>query len=366
MRRYVVTSGIAVVVFGVLALPQMQSQVRNSSSPVAPAPVPSQITGDDVVTQKGGDLDNLRSALRAAHDAERQTLSGAGEFSRLQCLTALAQSQSDIEQSSRELEEQANDLAAQEPNIMVLTDSSGWLGVDIGEVTAEKARSLKLSSPRGALVNDVEPDSPASKAGLQAGDVILEFEHQPVEGTVQFRRLVRETPPGRTIPLTVWRDGRLQALSIEVGDRGRALESNLRAFGPRDFAMPNFDSHDFQFDMPEMFSGITPALGISAEDLSGQLGAYFGAPDGEGVLVREVRAGSPAEKAGLQTGDVITRLDNAPVRSVAGLREQLHARREQKSVTLATLRKGAPLTVTVTLDHPRHAEPTHLSQSMAL
>ena len=79
------------------------------------------------------------------------------------------------------------------------------MGVEIGEVTAEKAKDLRLSEVRGVEVIDVQPDSPAAKAGLKEHDVITRYDGQAVEGTVQFRRLVRETPAGRNISLTVSR-----------------------------------------------------------------------------------------------------------------------------------------------------------------
>jgi len=87
---------------------------------------------------------------------------------------------------------------------------SGWLGVGVDEVTAERAKELKLPAERGVLVTEVQADSPAAKAGLKVNDVITEFNGQRVEGTAQLRRLIRETPSGRTVQLTIWREGRTQ------------------------------------------------------------------------------------------------------------------------------------------------------------
>lgn len=241
-------------------------------------------------------------------------------------------------------------------NVFMLQDNdAGWLGVDIEEVTAEKAKNLKLTAVRGVIVGDVEADSPAAKAGLKQNDVILEYDGQAVEGTVQFRRLVRETPPGRTVNLQISRDGATQNVSVQLADRNAYYEKRMRGAMPEfgksfSFQVPNFEVHS-----PEMFTlmGIPgPTLGIEAEDLSGQLGAYFGAPNDAGVLVRSVRAGTPAQKAGLKAGDVIVKLDGTAVKSVTGLREQLREKREQKSVKLGVLRKGSQLEVTVQLEHP--------------
>ena len=93
----------------------------------------------------------------------------------------------------------------------------GWLGVTIAEVTADKAKELKLPAARGVILSSLEADGPAAKAGLKANDVITEFNGQRVEGTLQFRRLIRETPGGRTVQLTFWRDGRAQSVSVELG-----------------------------------------------------------------------------------------------------------------------------------------------------
>jgi serine protease Do len=97
--------------------------------------------------------------------------------------------------------------------------------------------------------------------------------------------------------------------------------------------------------------GGRPRLGIDAEDLNGQLGAFFGVPDGEGILVREVNSGSPAEKAGVKAGDVITSLNGERIRSVGELREKLSGKRDEKdrTVKLGVLRNKSAMTLTVEL-----------------
>ena len=228
----------------------------------------------------------------------------------------------------------------------------GWLGVTIAEVTAEKAKELKLPAERGVILTEVEPDSPAAKAGLKANDVVTEYNGERVEGTAQFGRLVRETPAGRTVQLTIWRDARAQNVSVQLGNFREHFESHFRVMKPKDF--------DFHFEMPEIdgkfFASRTPMLGISAEDLSGQLGSYFGAPDGEGILVREVRPSSPAEKAGLKAGDVITKVEGERVRNVGELREKLREKRDKKSVALTVLRRGTEMPLNVEVEQPQAPE----------
>jgi serine protease Do len=226
----------------------------------------------------------------------------------------------------------------------------GWLGVSIAEVTADKAKELKLPAVRGVILTEVEANSPAAKAGLKANDVVSEFNGQHVEGTVQFRRLVRETPPGRTAQLTIWRDGRAQSISVELSSFRDHLGSRVRVFGPKGF--------DFHFEMPDIDKDFLalrrPTLGIDAEDLSGQLGSYFGAPEGEGVLVREVKPGTPAEKAGLKAGDVIIKIDGERVRTVSDLREKLREKRDKKTVSV--VRKGAEMSLDVEIEQPKPLE----------
>src|SRR5713226_8172783 len=163
-----------------------------------------------------------------------------------------------------------------ETQFLYAEDDQGWLGIGIDEVTADKAKELKLSAERGVLMTEVEADSPAAKAGLKANDVITEYNGQRVEGTAQFRRLVRETPAGRPAQITVWRDGRAQSLTAQLGDMSEHIRTRVHAITPKDF--------NFRFEMPQInvfgMSSSRPMLGIGAEDLSGQLGSYFGAPDG--------------------------------------------------------------------------------------
>lgn len=270
---------------------------------------------------------------------------------------------------SRQVQEKAGEIITQVPGMfMGSSEDGGWLGIEIGEVTPEQARDLKLSSARGVVVMDVEPESPAAKAGLKEKDVITQYDGQMVEGTVQFRRLVRETPPGRTVALMVSREGTNQNISVELGDRSayfeKKMKGKMRDFGSMNFPpMPDFSTPGVPV-MPDGHShGVmdwrTPVLGINAEDLTPQLGAYFGAPDDGGVLVREVRAGAPAEKAGLKAGDVITKMDGKPVHSLGDLRAELREKGAEKSVTLGILRKGSEMSVPVAIELPRPPESMH-------
>jgi C-terminal processing protease CtpA/Prc len=248
-------------------------------------------------------------------------------------------------------------IATDDLNISIGDDGSSWLGVETHEVTADKAKELKLSAERGVVLGKIVPDSPAAKAGLKENDVVTEINGQRVEGAAQFRRMIHEIPAGRTIQLTMWRDGRTQTVSATL-----AKSEERRHVMTRVAPMPG----TFAFRMPEMpeippmewsgnmvFGG-QPRLGIDAEDLNGQLGAFFGAPDGEGILVREVNSGSPAEKAGVKAGDVITSINGERIRTVGELREKLSGKRDEKdrTVKLGVLRNKNEISLSAELPAP--------------
>jgi membrane-associated protease RseP (regulator of RpoE activity) len=252
--------------------------------------------------------------------------------------------------------------------ILISTDEEGgpsFLGIEAREVTPENVKQFKLQAERGVVVGRVAPDSPASKAGLKETDVITEVDGQRVEGATQFRRMIREIPAGRTVQLTVWRDGRAQNLSAKL-DQAEELHRVLSGTLPGSFAfrMPDVEVPEMPelHEAPEgpdgpivalgdggelVIPSLHPRLGIDAEDLSGQLGNFFGAPDGEGVLVRSVSAGSAAEKGGLKAGDVITKFDGERIRSLGELREKLAAKSD--TATLTVTRNKSEMTLSVAL-----------------
>ena len=254
-------------------------------------------------------------------------------------------------------------LLDDEADVQSFTGGNGsWLGVGVTEVSQEKMKALKLAEERGALLGKIVPDSPAAKAGLKENDVVLEINGQRVEGTEQFRRMIREIPAGRTANLTIWRDGRSQSVKVTLA---KPEANNLKVF-------PG-NPQSFSFKMPQLpampdLSGLNhlrtfalvspdhPVLGIDAESVEGDFGRYFGALDGEGVLVRSVFGDSPAAKAGIKVGDVITSLDGERIRSASELREKLLTKRDKKEIKLGLLRNKAELTLSVELPQQKDEE----------
>lgn len=245
-------------------------------------------------------------------------------------------------------------------------EGGSWLGVETQEVTVEKAKELKLPAERGVVIGKVLEESPAAKAGLKDNDVVTEINGQRVEGTAQFRRMIREIPAGRSAQLTVWRDGRAQTITTTLGEMQENRKQLMRGMPqvfkfrmpeipemPEVAPMPGIPSMEWG-DGGAMLMG-RPRLGIDAEDISGQLGSYFGVPDGEGILVREVNPGSAAEKAGVKAGDIITSVNGEKIHGLAELRSKLAASsdgskdksKEGKTVKLGVLRNKSALSLDV-------------------
>jgi len=211
--------------------------------------------------------------------------------------------------------------------------SRSYLGVGVREVDAEIAREKNLGEERGVVITSVAEGSPAEKAGLKRGDVVLEYNGQAVQGVEQFIRLVRETPVGRSVTLKVNRDGSVLMINATIG----TCES-CTPFGPLGrFRVPDVQVWSFPHDLPSVFttwrSGM---LGIEAEAIESQLAEYFGVQ--EGVLIRSVKPDSPAAKAGLRAGDVIIK---------AGDKRVTKPRQVTEAIRSA---KGGPLALTIVRD----------------
>jgi serine protease Do len=323
---FLVSGGIAVLTIGLVALPSPSAPLQEQEGP---APV--------VRIER---LPKVRQLRRIQIDGDR----------------VLQDAEQALEQSDGVL---ASVEALPDPEIGQVTVFDGeegpsWLGVETHEVTPENAKELKLPAERGVVVAGVTKDSPAAKAGLKEKDVITEVNGQRVEGAAQFRRMIHEIPAGRAAQLTVWRDGRTQTLSAALGkaedrhNRWMGATPGAFAFRMPDVQIPEMPSIDLGEGMG-MLAGGRPRLGIDAEDIGGQLGSFFGAPDGEGILVRSVNNGSAAEKAGLKAGDVITSFNGERVRSLGDLRQKLASQSENTTAKIGVLRNRSEVTLAVEL-----------------
>ncbi len=281
---------------------------------------------------------------------------------KLRLIADRAQQVSESVKNEEETWENAQEIerieGPEDEKVEVRIASSSWLGVETNEVTAEKVKQLKLPAERGVLVGKIVPDSPASKAGIKENDVITELNGQRVEGTAQFRRMIREIPTGRAAQLIIVRDGRQQTISVTLGQQELPRMGGMMRVpmtpGTFAFRVPETPELPEIAELGELnafgIPGLAqPRLGIDAEDLRGDLGAYFGAPDGEGVLVRTVFSDSPAAKAGIKAGDVITSVNGKRIRQVRELREMLKATNEEKPIKIGLLRNKSELSLDVPL-----------------
>jgi len=191
----------------------------------------------------------------------------------------------------------------------------GRIGVQIDQVNKDVAESIGLGAPRGALVRGVEPDSPAAKAGVEPGDIIVKFDGRSIDKSVDLPRLVGNTKPGTKSSMTVFRRGSERNLSVVVAEL-EPVRAEPRAAAPQ---APK-----------EPVSGAARSIGLTLAELTAAQKKELSVEGG----VRVVAAEGPAARAGLREGDVIVQIAN---RETAGLKEF--------EAALARLDKTKPINV---------------------
>jgi serine protease Do len=230
---------------------------------------------------------------------------------------------------------------------MLLEGPGGEIGVTVRELRSEEISGAKLPQAGGVFVRDVREGSPASRAGLKAGDIVVEFDGERVRGVRHFTRFVRETPPGRAVKATIVRDGSRHTLDV-TPEQGRSVwEQGLRAI-PRDF---DFDI-DIRPPLPlrpstGLRAGRRGLLGVGLTPLSDQLATYFGVNDG--VLVSGVEANAPGAQAGLKAGDVITAINGRMVNEPSDVREEIRRAAPGTSLDIRIVRDKKEMNLKVTL-----------------
>lgn len=236
---------------------------------------------------------------------------------------------------------------------LALGGSRSYMGVEVKEITKENFVRMGLTEVRGVGLVRVLKDSPAEKAGLQAGDVIVRFNGEIVTSRRQFTRLISEVAPDHKANLTVVRSGAEIEIPITIGMR----------------PVPQLVSGNFEFPKMEIPSGEIPevetviprgtganaliwrmssgrSIGVRVSPLTKQLADYFGVNEGEGLLVNSVSKDGPAERAGLQAGDVITEIDGERVRGTSDLIRSIYEKKEG-DINLTIIRKKKRQTIIV-------------------
>ena len=202
----------------------------------------------------------------------------------------------------------------------------GWLGVAIQPMTPELAKGFNLSGPTGALVSSVIDGSPAAKAGVKTGDVITEYDGRRVARADDLPKVVADTTVGREIALGIIRDGKPMTLRVVIAQ----LEDKSSEVAAAD-------------------SSEKPSLGVAVQSLSPAVARELGIHDTHGVVVREVRDGSPADNAGLKPGDVIAEVDRHQVGSSQDLQKAIQRHPKGSPLLLLVHREDQSVYLAVTL-----------------
>lgn len=196
----------------------------------------------------------------------------------------------------------------------------GWIGVSIQEVTQELAKEFGVTETKGALVAEVMDDSPASKAKLERGDIITTFNGTPIRDPGQLRALVAGTAPGTNVTVSIVRDKKTKDLTMIVGE----LPKELAKTGRRDDGSSK---------------GEHALTGISVENVTNQPERFGRSKGRSGVVVTDIEPDSPAERAGLRTGDIIREINRKPVKDVRDF-ERLTNQLSPNSPVLLLLNRG--------------------------
>ena len=226
--------------------------------------------------------------------------------------------------------------------------TTAYLGVDIADVTTDRLSALKLKEEKGVEVTMVDQDAPAGKAGIKEHDVILSMNESPIESKAQLQRMIHETPPGRVVTLGLSRDGQPMSIKVQLADKHKEFAFN----GPKPdihLNIPQIHVPDIDIPAINMVMVTSSARsGLMVENITSQLGEFFGVKNGTGVLVRSVERGSRAEKAGFRAGDVVLKVNGQVVHDTSDFSHGVKSR-SGDSVSVVIMRDKKEQTITLSL-----------------
>ena len=256
------------------------------------------------------------------------------------------------------------------PGFDVFDMGGAHIGVVVRDVETGDVTKEKLGGQSGAVVVEVRETSAAAKAGVKTGDIVTSFDGERVRSARQLERLVEETPAGRTVKMALSRAGSAMTVDVtpeapKVTNLFRGGDGPMRGFSfnrrvptpgrePGPDLMPEDGPRTFRFDMPANGFGWEGEgmpfvaagrgrLGVRVQDLSDELAGYFGVKTG--VLVSGVDPDTPAAKAGIKAGDVITAVNGAVVAEPGDLRREVAKVDDGKTVDLAVTRDKKTLSL---------------------
>ena len=214
----------------------------------------------------------------------------------------------------------AKDLLAQLKDKGKVT--RGWLGVMIQKVTPDLAKAFNLKEESGALVGDVTPGSPADKVGIKPGDIIIEFDGKPVKEMNELPRLVAAVPVGKVVEVKVLREGKPQVFKVQVQE----LDEKQMASAP---------------------SQTKEELGLLVKEFTPELARRFRMDYEPGILIVQVREGSPADEAGIQEGDLIKEVNRRPAKDFKTYQNLLGSIKKGGNVLFRIKRGGTNLFISL-------------------
>jgi serine protease Do len=227
--------------------------------------------------------------------------------------------------------------------------TSSYLGVDIADITTERLSALKLKEEKGVEVTMVDQDAPAGKAGLKEHDVILTMNGTAIESGAQLRRMIHETPPGRLVSLGVSREGQPMTVKVQLADKHKEYSMMGPKPGDLHVNMPEIHIPDIDIPAINMVMATSSARsGLMVENITPQLGEFFGVKNGNGVLVRAVEKGSRAEKSGFRAGDVVIKVNDEAIHDTSDFTHAVRGRRGN-SVPVVVMRDRKEQNLTLSL-----------------
>lgn len=236
--------------------------------------------------------------------------------------------------------------------------SGSYLGIDTRDITPDRLSALHLKEERGVEITMVDQDAPAGKAGLKEKDVVLTLNGENIQSVEQLRRMIREIPPGRVVTLGVSRDGQPMTVKVQLSDRKSSFSSfSSNAADWADKAKQYSKDFTFDMDIPSSIVVVHSSArsGLMVENLTPQLGDFFGVKNGNGILVRSVDKGSRADKAGFRAGDVITKVNGETIHDTGDFTHALHSR-SANSVSVGILRDKREQTITLSLPERQQSD----------
>jgi len=239
-------------------------------------------------------------------------------------------------------------VVVQSDKPVCLPNAPTYIGIYMDDVTDQIKEQYDYPHEAGVMITDVVEDGPAAEAGLREHDIIYRFDDAKVENSLHVCSLVQAKKPGEKVTLVIYREGKKKTVDVTLGRRELPVALSKDAFKATEEAFRK--AREAGTSSLRIFGEATlmrGRLGMVIRDLNKDLAPYFNVKEDEGVLVLEVAEDSPAEKAGVKAGDVITAVDGTPVHDTETLGDKVSNADEGDTLAVEIIRKGAKRTIDV-------------------